>query len=1368
MRMKWRFKSMRSRLSIWFLVVAMVPVIVVVTTLYFQRSAVIRGREFEKLQTIRDLKVRELTGWLDERSGDLMVAAGDHEIRVLESALAKESGQWTQEDLRDVEVARGLMQRYVDGYEAYHEMFIVSARTAKVIVSSEPLREGRDKREDEYFTVPMRTKKRHITDIHHSKTEGKAAMSFSTPIRCLDHDAEHVVGILVLRVDLENSLYPFLQEHTGYGKTGETLIVNKDGMAVNVLRWEGHAPLKLKIPGEAAVRAVAGETGIVETTDYRGEKVIAAYTHIPRMGWGFVAKRDVAEVYAPIRAMLRDMGIILAASAAAALSLALLLARTLSRPILALGETVHRVAEGDLTARYAREGSDEVAALGASFNEMADNLASQMAVQQGGAVMARTMAAAGNVESFASNVLTTLLDITGSQLGAFYLRSEDGRTFEHVTSVGLAAEAAPRFSAETREGELGKTVTTGEISLIRDIPESTVFTFKMTAGTAVPREIVTVPFVVEGRVVAIASMATLGTYTEDHRSILDQAQIGMNTAFANLLASDRTARLAEKLQDSNEELASLNEELQTQTEELQQQAEELQVQRKQVEEANRLKSEFLSNMSHELRTPLNSVMALSQLMISRGIGKDPAQEAEYLQVIERNGRQLLNLINDILDLSKIEAGRAEVHLGEVFPEEITEAALVTVRPLIEEKDLTLTVHVADDVPTMRSDPDKVRQILLNLLSNAVKFTGAGDIGVTVSAEGDFVSFAVTDSGVGIGPQDREHIFDEFRQVDGSTTRKYAGTGLGLAICRRLARLLGGDISLHSTLDAGSTFTLTLPVEAPAGLGVAGAMDRPAQASAAGARRGTILVVDDDTAARNLLKEYLTGAGFTVVVATGGQEGLRLARQLRPDVVTLDVLMPEMDGWEVIRQLKADERTAHIPVVIVSVTQDRATGRALGAAGYIVKPIDKRLLLAELDRISTMRKIRRILVADDDAVARDHLRGILTQRGYLVRTASGGKEALEVAASELPPDAMILDLMMPEVDGFTVLDELRRSPKTASLPVIIVTAKDLTPAERASLTETTRRIVTKGRMEKDDLLREIETVLAELRPPGPGSPPADEPHVLVVEDNDVAALQIRTALEASGYRVVVASGGAEALAAIKKAVPDGVVLDLMMPEVDGFAVLQEIRATPWTVSLPVLVLTAKELTADDRARLKQNNVQQLIQKGAIEREELIAQVDRMLGRGAAKEPGGSPVERQDAGPAWEPTPVGGGLGAAISGKTVLVVEDNPDNLLTITAILREIGVDAVVATNGREAVALAEGTRPDLILMDIQLPLLSGLDAAREIKANAGLKGIPIIALTAKAMKGDREEALAAGCDGYLSKPVDPRRLREVMAKWLGG
>ena len=1096
------FKSVKSRQAFWLLIVAMAPLSVVVTILYYQRSAAIRDGEFEKLQTIRDLKVRELNSWLDERIGDLGVAAEDHEIRVMEKILKKELTQRTPEDMKAVKIARGLLRRYVDKYGAYQEIFIVGASSGKVEISTLTAREGTDKSNDPYFTEVMRTKDVWIKDIYRSKTEGALGMTFSMPIRCIDDNA--VIGVLVARIDLEHSLYPLLQENTGVGRTGETLIVNRDVVAVNNLRWRENAPLALKIGSKPAVRATAGDTGIIEARDYRGEMVLAAYTHIPRTEWGFVAKRDLTEIYAPIQSMVRDMAIILAISALAVLGVAILLSRTISRPILDISNTVRRMAGGDMEARCSIAGSDEIAALGASFNEMTDALASQRTILRSGAEISETMAAVGDVVAFASDLLMKLLDVTDSQLGAFYMRSEDGRIFEPVKSVGLAVDAAPVFIADEHEGELGKALATKRTTFIRDIPEDTAFAFKTTAGTVLPGEIVTIPFVVEGKVAAVVSLATLTAYSFSHCTILAQAQIGMNIALANMLSEAKTARLAEELRAGNEELAEVNEELRTSAEELEQQARELQLQQRQVEEANRLKSEFLSNISHELRTPLNSILSLSQLMLSRGIGKNVDEEAEFLGVIERNGRQLLTLINDVLDLSRIEAGRADVFPADVNPASVAEMALSTVRPLIDEKQLALKVNVGDDLPTMYTDENKVRQILLNLLSNAVKFTDTGEISVAVGLDGDRVSFAVSDSGVGISAEDRKHIFDEFRQVDGSTTRKYGGTGLGLAICLRLARLLGGDIEVSSEPGEGSTFTLKLPARLPEGL---------------------------------------------------------------------------------------------------------------------------------------------------DSTPRAALTGPIVQRSV----------------------------------------------------------------------------------------------------PSPGK----APRVLVVEDNEVAAMQISTVLTESGYEVIVANDGAEALDVIAGSIPDGIVLDLMMPNIDGFAVLEDIRSTPETAHLPVLVLTAKDLTAEDRARLTHNNIQQIIRKGSVDRDELIAEVDRLLGRGA-------PSEAAEKATETEPVDL-----PDLSGKTILVVEDDPDNLLAVTAMLAETGAEIGTASDGQAALDQTRQTRPDLVLLDIQLPILSGMDVAMRIKADDELKSIPVIALTARVMKGEREQILASGCDDYVSKPINPAELGRVLQKWLG-
>jgi signal transduction histidine kinase/DNA-binding response OmpR family regulator/HAMP domain-containing protein len=876
------------------------------------------------------------------------------------------------------------------------------------------------------------------------------------------------------------------------------------------------------------VRAAQGETGIVETKDYRGEMVLAAYTHVPLMKWGFVAKRDLTEVYAPIRKMLRDMALIIFVAAVIIVFISLLLAGTISRPILVIREVVGRFAKGDLDARCPVTGSDEIAALGTSFNETAATLAGQITIRKGGADIFRTMSAAGQLDNFASDLIVRLIDISGSHLGAFYRRSENGQMFQQIASVGLNDDLALSFNAKELEGELGEALTTGNISRIRNIPPDTVFTFKTTAGTAIPREIITIPLVLNSKVEAVVSLATLDSYADTFIKILEQARIGMNAAYFNLVANAKIAVMADELRESNEETTALNEELQEQTEELQEQTEELQeqtvelqkqavnleTQSQQVIEASRLKSEFLSNMSHELRTPLNSVLALSQLMLSRGVGNKPEDDIEQLQVIERNGQLLLKLINEILDLSKIEAGQMELAFSDIDPREIVERVISTMRPLANEKALKLE-HTYTKVPRIHSDGERIGQILLNLLGNAVKFTEKGQIGFNISATTEIISFALTDTGIGISETDLPHIFEEFRQVDGSTTRKYGGTGLGLAICQKMAFHLGGDILVDSTLGEGSTFTLQLPLRCP-------------------------------------------------VVPAGA----------------------------------------------------------------------------------------------------------------------------EVSAGPLP--------------------EAKSKPG---------------PRRRRH-----------------------------------GKPLAEKPLVLMVEDNEIAVLQVRTALEEYGYRVNVAADGEMGLIAVNEEIPDAIILDLNMPGIDGFQVLEQLRSEVDTMDVPVLVLTAKELTVQERASLKRNNIYELIQKGNVDRDELVATVSNMIDRQAASETVPSKTAQVMR---VMPSP------SSDRSDTILVVEDNADNLLTIKAILDNMGCSYIVARDGEQAVTVARESRPGLILMDIQLPIMSGLESTRRIKADPKLNGTPIVALTARAMAGDREEILAAGCDDYLSKPLDTEKVKSIVRKWKG-
>ena len=799
----------------------------------------------------------------------------------------------------------------------------------------------------------------------------------------------------------------------------------------------------------------------------------------------------------------------------------ILVARSIAHPILDVINVAQEIEAGGYQARSAVRRDDEVGALSRSINRMGEAIQSQIEVLKGAGAISECAIGHRQIAEFGSALLKTAMEQTGAQVGAFYILNEHERAFEPAASVGLEASALTPFDPNGYEGELGRALLTKKISIVRDIPPQSVHSLRLVAGVAAPREVITIPLQVRDETRGFVSLGALHPFSQDAVRVIEQSHIAMSTAFAGLLATFKTEQLAEEIRTNNEELKVSNEELQAQAEELKAQAEELReqaleldTQKRQVEEADRLKSEFLSNMSHELRTPLNSIMALSQLMISRGAGKNPEQEAQYLEVIERNGRQLLDLINDILDLSKIEAGRMDVAISEFNLKQCIGRVVETIEPIAKRKELSLLVE-APEYLMLKTDEDKVAQILLNLLANAVKFTENGGITVRCEAQGDLAVITIRDTGIGIPSDQIACIFDEFRQVDGSTTRRYEGTGLGLAIGRRLAEMLGGRISVESIEGQGSVFTLSLP------------------------------------------------------------------RRFKQGAVGL---------------------LAHPPV----------------SAAY---------------------------------------------------SAAQQAEAARVES------------------------------------------------------------------------------IAEMAPARAGGPLA-----LVVEDNEIAALQIRSTLEDKGLAVMVADGGSMAMSIIRELMPDIVILDLMMPVFDGFQVVEEMQKDPQTASIPVLVLTAKELTAVDRERLNLRNVRRLVKKGSVDREQLGALVDRLLGESPKRS---SPAAASTTAPR-----------RAVAGGTVLVVEDNADNRFTIAAILEQMGCKYVTAEDGAQAVETAKREKPALILMDIQLPVMSGLDAMAKIKADPELHETPVVALTARAMKGDREKIMDAGFDGYLAKPLDTALLRKTVHEWI--
>ena len=811
------------------------------------------------------------------------------------------------------------------------------------------------------------------------------------------------------------------------------------------------------------------------------------------------------------RSLSHQLGAVVAIILLLTLVIALYLLKGIKTPLTELTAAAEQLRQGklDLRSRYAS--ANEFGLLSDSFNAMADAMQTEMRIKENAAQFADVLLREEEVQAFCRELLKALLTQTGSQVGAVYFLNEAKTAFEHFESIGLGTGGRVAFSATALEGELGTALATRQIQRITDIPADTRFAFAAVSGEFTPREILTIPVLSEHSVSAVISLASVRAYDTPTVRLVNEIWSVLTARVNGVLAFRKIKDLAERLKHQNRELDSQKMELvaqagemTAQTQELSRQNTELEMQKRQLDESNRLKSAFLSNMSHELRTPLNSVIALSGVLSRRLANTIPAEEYGYLEIIERNGRNLLSLINDILDLSRIEAGREDISVSRFSVRELAGEIVAMLEAQAQEKKIALCNEVSAELPLITSDPAKIRHILQNLVGNAVKFTEQGQVTITARQTGNEIHVAVADTGIGIAADHLPHIFDEFRQADGSTSRKYGGTGLGLAIAKKYARLFGGSITVESTPGQGSTFTLRLPL-------------------------------------------------------------------------------------------------------------------ALSLPG------------------------------------------------------------VQIAETEQP---------------------------------------------------------------------------AVERPAGPVPAFASQAQsVLVVEDNEPAIIQLTDILQAQGYRVLVARNGQEALVRIEQTLPDAMILDLMMPEVDGFQLLKAIRGMERTANIPVLILTAKDVTKEELSVLKGNHIYQLIQKGDVNKTRLLAAVARMF----------APPRVE---PATPPPRLSPRRRFARPGKpVVLVVEDNPDNLRTAKALL-DGRYQIIEASDGRSGVDQARAHQPDIILMDIAMPVMDGVQALQEIRRDETLRHTPVIAVTASAMKGDRETILAHGFDDYLSKPIDHDALEHVMRKWL--
>jgi CheY-like chemotaxis protein/signal transduction histidine kinase len=628
---------------------------------------------------------------------------------------------------------------------------------------------------------------------------------------------------------------------------------------------------------------------------------------------------------------------------------------------------------------------------------------------------------------------------------------------------------------------------------------------------------------------------------------------------------------------------------------------------KELAAAHQIKSDFLASFSHEIRTPLNGILGYCDLLTREEGARLTPHGRRDLSVIRSNAKTLLSLINDILDLSKIEAGRVDIVRENVEVDALLEECRATTQEYLKGKDVTLNVYVAEDARRAFTDGLKLRQISLNLMSNAAKFTQEGEVLVDVRAEGDTLIMVVEDTGVGIPEDQLGHLFERFRRVNDKAHRKVGGTGLGLAIVRELSKLLGGSIDVVSEVGRGTKFTVILP----------GAVDRkkpvvqmpiegpPSSGAVAERSARTVLLVDDDPLVQSIVSQQLEAEGYRVLIAADGERALQLAKEHRPSGVLLDIYLPKLDGWSVLAALKSDPSLSGIPVIILSVEEQRARGFALGAKEYLLKPVDADRLVSIVRReVADGRGA--VLVADDDPGTREIVCRQLRHAGVATIEAADGEAVLE-SVRKMNPSLLILDLVIPKIDGFEVLRRLRAEGST--VPVVVLTGKELSATEEKILRDGLARVVLKGGLALEQVIQETRSQLSQERKAAVG---AKKPRVLYVEDAPQNRDIVRRYLHEE-YEVLLAEDGEQGVDRAQREVPDLILMDLSLPKIDGWEATRRIKADPKLRHIPVLALTA-HVGKDEQERARESGCAEFITK-PVERGMLVGAIRRHLARRA---------------------------------------------------------------------------------------------------------------------------------------------------------
>uniref|UniRef100_UPI0035A0D327 HAMP domain-containing protein n=2 Tax=Hyalangium versicolor TaxID=2861190 RepID=UPI0035A0D327 len=1017
------------------------------------------------------------------------------------------------------------------------------------------------------------------------------------------------------------------------------------------------------------------------------------------------------------------------------------LAGTLTSQLRAISDVATAVTKGDLTRSITVSAEGEVAALKDNINQMIFNLRETTQKNQEQdwlktnlAKFSGMMQGQKNLEAVSRLIMSELTPLVGAHHGAFFLADQEGNQPLLKLTSTYAYRERKNISNRFRLGEglIGQCALEKKTILLTRVPADYI-TISSGLGESSPLNIIVLPVLFEGEVKAIIELASFHPFSAIHQIFLDQLTESIGVVLNMIMANMRTEELllqsqsltqelqsqSKELTQQQEELKRTNTELEAQALELEEKAKQLEEQNTRVEEKNleverarssleekaeqltiisKYKSEFLANMSHELRTPLNSLLILAKLLSDNKDGNLSGKQVEYANTIYASGGDLLTLINEILDLSKVEAGKMQVEPRDILLTDLNQFVDRSFRPVADQKNLSFTVELAPNTPrSIRTDPQRLQQILKNLLSNAFKFTDTGSVKMVVkSAENHVrldhdvlrkakrvIAFAVTDTGIGIAKDKQKLIFEAFQQADGSTARKYGGTGLGLSISREIAKLLGGEIHVDSEPGKGSTFTLYMP------------------------------------------PEYVGPEDDGVIPSS-------------PPTPLTPTSPPPAPGRQAVEPVSPPVQAYTPPPVAEN-------AHVLDAA--LPPPVDTQLapLSVDDDREHIREGDRVLLIIEDDLKFARIMAQMAREKGFKVLVASRGDSGLSMA-NEYLPHAITLDIQLPVVDGWSVLERLKRNPRTRHIPVHIISVMDKHQGNTQGAFGYLTKPVSKEGLEHvfGQLARFLER---------------KERRLLLVEDDDVQRDSLNKLLgEGEDVVVTAVPTGQEALRTLEKGEYDCLVIDLLLPDMDGTKLVEEVKTQPRFRDLPIVVYTGKELTPKDEARLKRYTGSVILKSGPKSPDQLLGDTALFLHR---LDQNLSPRARQalaqrDAGHDTE-----------LAGKKVLVVDDDMRNIFALTSVLENHGLQVTFAENGRAAIeALRKQPDVDVVLMDIMMPEMDGYETMRAIRQDLQLSRLPIIAVTAKALKDDREKCMAAGASDYLPKPVDTDKLIELIRLWV--